>query len=188
MAGEPLPRGYFIKEPPFGRSVNDMRSWIVKKIEQHSIGLVVIDPLAIATRWKDENDPYETGVIMSNLQEIAVKTGAAVVAVHHSTKTGGEWGKEVRGSGGIFGAVMSLLSLKRKAEGLFDLDLINKINGEQKLLATAGSPDPFMAGDGTARRRGEADDSSADPQIRGGGPLPRPDPRRAGHRSEGRQQ
>jgi hypothetical protein len=132
MAGEPLPRGYFIKEPPFGRSVNDMRSWIVKKIEQHSIGLVVIDPLAIATRWKDENDPYETGVIMSNLQEIAVKTGAAVVAVHHSTKTGGEWGKEVRGSGGIFGAVMSLLSLKRKAEGLFDLDLINKINGEHK--------------------------------------------------------
>ena len=133
MAGEPLPRGYFIKEPPFGRSVNDMRPWIVKKIEQHSIGLVVIDPLAIAARWKDENDPYETGVIMSNLQEIAVRTGAAVVAVHHSTKTGGEWGKEVRGSGGIFGAVMSLLSLKRKADGLFDLDLINKISGEQKL-------------------------------------------------------
>jgi AAA domain len=133
MAHEALPRGYFVKEPPFGRSVNDMRSWIVRKIEAHSLGLVVIDPLAIAARWENEADPYETGVIMSNLQEIAVKTGAAVVVVHHSTKSGGEWGKEVRGSGGIFGAVMSLLSVKRKSDGIFDLDVLNKLSGEAKL-------------------------------------------------------
>jgi AAA domain/Winged helix-turn-helix DNA-binding len=133
MAHEPLPRGYFFKEPPFGRSVNDMRPWIVRKIEAHGLGLVVIDPLAIAARWENEADPYETGVIMSNLQEIAVKTGAAVVVVHHSTKSGGEWGKEVRGSGGIFGAVMSLLSVKRKADGIFDLDVLNKLSGEALL-------------------------------------------------------
>src|SRR5207237_747470 len=133
MGGAPLPRDYFIKEPPFGRSLMEMRPWIVRKIEKHKIGLLVVDPLAIAARWREENDPYETGVIMSNLQETAVRTGASIVVVHHSTKSGGEWGKEVRGSGGIFGAVMSLLSIKRRADGIFDLDLINKLTGEQKL-------------------------------------------------------
>ena len=28
---------------------------------------------------------------------------------------------------------MSLLSIKRRADGIFDLDLINKLTGEQKL-------------------------------------------------------
>jgi len=132
MEGRPLPKGYFIREPPFGKSLTEMSPWIVRKIKQLNLGLLVVDPLAIAARWKDETNPYETGVIMSGLQEIAVKCNIAVVVVHHSTKSGGEWGKEVRGSGGIFGAVMSLLSIKRRADGIFDLDLINKLTGDRK--------------------------------------------------------
>lgn len=125
-----LPPEYRTIEPPFGVTLNRFLSWLMSYIKREEIRLVVLDPLAIAARWKDENDNMEVGLTCRNIQEVAAKTGAAILVVHHVRKSGGEYGTEVRGGGAIFAGIQGFLSFRRLGEGQYQLDTLDKMPGE----------------------------------------------------------
>lgn len=127
---EKLTPEYHAMEPPWGFSFNRFLAWLARYIAKKGIALVVIDPLGIAANWRDENDNSEVGRTCRSIQEVAVTTGAAILVVHHTRKSGGEYGLEVRGGGAIFAGIQGFLSFKRCSEGRYQLDALNKMPGE----------------------------------------------------------
>ena len=75
--------------------------------------LVVIDPLFRFIRFKDGNDYAESNNRLEPFVEIARQTGAHLLVTHHATKVKAGAGDEVLGSTGIFGAVDTLISLRK---------------------------------------------------------------------------
>lgn len=63
--------------------------------------LIVIDTLARCMVGADENSAKDIGVVINHLEQIRETTGASVVAVHHS----GRSGSNMRGSSALDGAV-----------------------------------------------------------------------------------
>lgn len=71
--------------------------------------LIVIDTLARCMVGADENSAKDIGVVINHLEQIREATGAAVVAVHHS----GRSGSNMRGSSALDGAVDSAYSVAK---------------------------------------------------------------------------
>lgn len=125
-----LPPEYHAMEVPWGTPFPAFLEWLLAYLPEHEIGLVVIDPLALAARWKDEKDNSETGPTLRSIQEVAQKTGAAILVVHHTRKMGGEEGLEVRGGSAIFAGIQGFLSFRRLGPGEYQLDTKDKMPGE----------------------------------------------------------
>jgi hypothetical protein len=125
-----LPAAYRAMDPPWGTAFPQFLDWLAGYLPRHGIELVVIDPLGIAARWKDERDNAETGPTLRNIQEVAQVTGAAILVVHHTRKQPGEAGLEVRGAGAIFSGIQGFLSFKRRGPGEYQLDTLDKMPGE----------------------------------------------------------
>jgi putative DNA primase/helicase len=125
-----LPAAYHAMQPPWGWDFREFLGWLEQFIQKEDIGLVVIDPLAIAAGWKDENDNSEVGPTLRAIQEVAQRTGAAIPVVHHTRKSPGEGGLEVRGGSAIFAGIQGFMSFRRKGDGFYELDTLNKMPGE----------------------------------------------------------
>jgi hypothetical protein len=86
-------------------------------------GLIVLDPLSDMNE-KDENVREEMLEVRRALARLADETGACVLVVHHSSKSGGRQGKfdlgsdmaNARGSGVLQGAVDLMFELRRDPE------------------------------------------------------------------------
>lgn len=88
---------------------------------RHSIGLVVIDPL-ISIHNVPENDNTEIEIVITEIRSIATKTGAAVLIIHHTKKTGGDSEQHAgdteagRGASSLIGAARMSFTLARMAK------------------------------------------------------------------------
>lgn len=64
--------------------------------------LIIVDTLARAIAYADENSARDVGAMVSNLDRLRQETDAAVLLIHHSGK---DQGRGARGSSALLGAV-----------------------------------------------------------------------------------
>jgi len=83
----------------------DMLEYMVTKIKEKKIGLVIIDPW-VSFNDINENDNVAMNAAVSAARWVADQTGAAVVLTHHIRKSNGEDATidSVRGAGSLIGA------------------------------------------------------------------------------------
>jgi hypothetical protein len=126
---EEPPENYFVYPPPYTTSIWDLMPDLKALIDELELGLVIIDPIARAAKWKDENDASETARIFEALQELADATGCAFVPVHHANKSEGQFGDVLRGSTAIPAGVIGFSILRRTKERReFEFETIHKLS------------------------------------------------------------
>jgi hypothetical protein len=99
-------------------------------IQDHAIGLLVVDSLSRFWTVTDENNATEVTHALTPLLNLARATGVCVLLVHHNRKSVGRHGDDIRGSGAIFAAVDLALTLHR-----------NEISNQRILRAFSRYPD-----------------------------------------------
>ena len=104
----PLPKGFYpyLEAPQFfrgGRGVDDICEALGER--DLSPRLIVIDTLPRCMVGADENSAQDVGIVVNRLDKLRERTGAALLIVHHTTKSG-EW---ERGSGALRGAADTMI-------------------------------------------------------------------------------
>lgn len=133
MAPDPIPENLLIMEPPYGHSLNEILAWLPHAQKKFGLDAVILDPIAIAAEWKDENDNALIALTFKHLQQVAAQTQLALLSCHHVTKKPGEWGTNIRGGSSIKANVMGWHVLEREKER-FRLHGINKLTGTWHVL------------------------------------------------------
>ncbi len=87
--------------------------WLAAATREYRPVLIVIDTLQRLLRVPDLNDYAQVTIALEPLTALARQSGAAVLFVHHSRKALGEGGDAVLGSTGLFGAVDTLIEMRR---------------------------------------------------------------------------
>lgn len=105
--------GLFIHCAPL-KSIDVELEAIREFIKANQIDLVIVDTLARFWTVKDESNASEVSAATQPLLEMARDTGAVVLLIHHSRKSEGEDGTEIRGSGDILAVVDIGLILKKR--------------------------------------------------------------------------
>jgi len=82
-------------------------------IQAHDIRLVVVDTLAAFWSVQNENDASEMTKAVKPLLQLARKSDACILLIHHARKSEGSHGDEIRGSGALFGLVDVAIVMKR---------------------------------------------------------------------------
>jgi hypothetical protein len=102
---------YFITEPVHFGDASEVDALLValQRLPSPPV-LVVIDTLARCMLGADENSARDVGDFVSGCDRIRRSTGAAVLIVHHTTKTG----NAERGSGALRGAADTLVMMTRE--------------------------------------------------------------------------
>jgi len=88
--------------------------------------LIIFDTLARCAVGMDENSAKDMGQIIDGLEEIRAAFGSTSILVHHSTKANP---KTERGSGAIYGAVDTVLSLSADGKDYIKLECQKQKNG-----------------------------------------------------------
>jgi hypothetical protein len=117
--------------------------WVERHLQEaidDTVGhpLVIIDTLAVWSGIDDENDASETTKAVIRWTELASRTGAAVILVHHSRKGGGQHGESIRGSTAILATVAMSMELSHISTETDDrrLDIRGRLTfGERLRLA-----------------------------------------------------
>ena len=99
-------------------------------VKEKGIALVVIDTLASFWKLKDENDAAAMTQAVKPLLYLARESGACVLMIHHSRKSEGAYGDEIRGSSALFGLV-DVAVMMRNAE----------VETQRKLVARSRYPE-----------------------------------------------
>lgn len=110
-----VPDGVFVSAGKAWGEVERLR--LAEYIKALSLQLVVIDPLILWKPGTRENVAEEVGVLMYSLRQVVQETGCTVVVVHHSRKSGGDYGEGMRGSNAILGACDVAIELQKKEPG-----------------------------------------------------------------------
>jgi RecA-family ATPase len=88
---------------------------------RHSIGLIIIDPF-ISVHDVPENDNTDIESVITEIRSIAKQTGAAVLLIHHTKKTGGDSEQHAgdteagRGASSLIGAARISFTLARMSK------------------------------------------------------------------------
>ncbi|HJR09008.1 MAG TPA: AAA family ATPase [Pyrinomonadaceae bacterium] len=85
-------------------------------IREHQPALVIIDPLSRFVRVTDFNSYGEVTRGLEPLIDLARSSGCHILAVHHNGKGEREGGDALLGSTGFFGAVDTLLTMRRRGQ------------------------------------------------------------------------
>lgn len=97
-----------------GRTPDDALEALKVAIEEHAPALVIIDPLSRFVRVSDFNSYAEVTRGLEPLIDLARTSGCHIHALHHNGKGERDGGDSLLGSTGFFGAVDSLLTMKRR--------------------------------------------------------------------------
>ena len=105
-----------VPEPLPGVTPESFVDWVERQLTEaieDSEGkvLVIIDTLAVWSGIDDENDSMETTKAVIRWTNLASRTGAAIILVHHSRKGGGQYGESIRGSTAILATVAMSMEL-----------------------------------------------------------------------------
>jgi hypothetical protein len=84
-------------------------------IVEHGAKLVIVDTLLKAAPTIDENSYGETTSVLSPLDGVADRTGAAIVLLHHDRKGGQGEQERVLGSAGLVSSVRSVVGVEKHA-------------------------------------------------------------------------
>jgi hypothetical protein len=90
---------------------------IARCVTEHEIGLVIIDSLSRFWTVEDENDAAQVTTAMGELLAFARSANVAVIVIHHTRKSGGSDGSDIRGSGAIAASVDVAVSFQRYGDG-----------------------------------------------------------------------
>ncbi len=118
-----------MEEPIFihvGSAPQDALEELQGAIATHLPVLAIIDPLFKLVRFRDGNDYTEVSRAMEPLIELARSTGCHLLCVHHQGKGERSGGDAVLGSTALFGAVDTLLVMKRNTDGQRTLETIQR--------------------------------------------------------------
>lgn len=122
----------------FGLNGSDSSEDLIKleeKIQETKAKFVVIDALADVMQGADENSVKDVQPIFMGLRQVADKTGAAIVVIHHSNRNGG-----YRGSSAIVGALDLHLKVKSEKESPnIDFTVEKNRDGEPMNFAAVAS-------------------------------------------------
>jgi hypothetical protein len=99
-----------------GRTPADALEALEAAIEEHQPVLVIIDPLSRFVRVTDFNSYGEVTRGLEPLIDLARSSGCHILAVHHNGKGERDAGDALLGSTGFFGAVDTLLTMKRRGQ------------------------------------------------------------------------
>jgi len=109
-------------------------------IVDRGAGFVVIDALADIMPGADENAVKDTQPVFRRLRDIAERTGAALVCIHHANKNGG-----YRGSSAISGAVDLLLFNKSEPESpAITFETVKARDTEPQTFSALAHYDPLI--------------------------------------------
>lgn len=120
-----------------GTLLNTPENWraIYQFIQDNGVGLVLVDTLSKWWSIEDENDNAAIIRAATPLLDLARATGACVVAIHHTTKAGGEGGREIRGGGALLGIVdQALVMSKGQGQGERHLKVLGRYADSPKEL------------------------------------------------------
>lgn len=89
-------------------------------------GLIIVDTLNRAAPGADENGSVAMGAIVANAEALQLKTGATVLAIHHSGK---EASRGLRGHSSLHAALDSVIEITRSGDRLH-WNLVKSKDGE----------------------------------------------------------
>jgi hypothetical protein len=91
---------------------DEVCQWI--EAQDTKFGLIVVDTIARAMAGRSENDPQDMGLLVSNLDMLRERTGAAVIGIHHTPleARNGKSPPRPRGSTALPGAADTLLAVE----------------------------------------------------------------------------
>ena len=87
-------------------------------IRQNQIGMVLVDTLSMLWSVLDENDNAKVVQQVKPLLNIARNTQAAVGLIHHTSKSGGELGRSIRGASSLLAIVDQAMILEMRQGGM----------------------------------------------------------------------
>ncbi|HUZ48783.1 MAG TPA: AAA family ATPase [Candidatus Dormibacteraeota bacterium] len=95
------------------RTPDDAGAWLQRVVEQYAPALIVVDTFQRFAKLRDLNDYALVTNAFGALCDLARSCGAHLAASHHGKKAGGDDGDAVLGSTALFGAVDTLVELRR---------------------------------------------------------------------------
>lgn len=139
------------EEPVFvhvGSAPDDALDRLREAIALHRPVLAIIDPLLKLIRLKDGNDYAEVSRALEPLIDLARESGCHLLCVHHLGKGERSSGDDVLGSTALFGAVDTLVKMRRGERGRIvesvqrygdDLpEMVVVLDAETGIVAAAG--------------------------------------------------
>ncbi|MCA1578343.1 MAG: AAA family ATPase [Acidobacteria bacterium] len=102
-----------------GRAPTNALQALSTAITQSQPALVIIDPLSRFLRVADFNSYGEVTKVLEPLIDLARESGCHILAVHHNGKGERDGGDSLLGSTAFFGAVDTLLIMRRKENNRF---------------------------------------------------------------------
>jgi hypothetical protein len=153
---------FLVLDEPLQIAAPTERAAFIAHVSEMKPALIIFDTLRRCSVGLDENSAADMGVFTDALGEIAAKTGACVLAIHHNNKTG-----EYSGSTALAGNVDTRLTCKRHTDGLVtltiekqkDFEKHSPISFENRVVAirdTKGEANSLVF-DRVAYRRDDAD-------------------------------
>ncbi len=109
-----------------GSAPKDALAELTAAIEQHGAVLAIIDPLFKLVRFRDGNDYTEVSGALEPLIALARNSGCHLLCVHHLGKGERDGGDAVLGSTALFGAVDTLLKMKRSGSAARTIEAIQR--------------------------------------------------------------
>lgn len=96
---------------------DDGMAWLCNAATKYAPVLIIVDTWHRFTRVRDINDYAAVNLAMEPLTTLARQSGAHLLFTHHANKgLGGDAGDAVLGSTALYGAVDTLVSMKRTGE------------------------------------------------------------------------
>jgi hypothetical protein len=127
----------------------DALEWLRESATLYQPALIVVDTFQRFARLRDINDYALTTNALDTLMHVARESGAHLLMTHHGKKSGGEDGDAVLGSTGLFGAVDTLIEMRRRGArrtlrsfqryGTDIEETIIELDGDTYLLSETGS-------------------------------------------------
>jgi len=99
---------------PMPIQASDMAGWdvLIAAIVRMGLDLVILDTQARVTVGLEENSAKEMGLFVEQVERLRRASNATVMVVHHTGKTGAS----ARGSGALYGAAQTELTVTRVAD------------------------------------------------------------------------
>ncbi len=108
-------------------TLNNIKNFIV----QNHVVLVIVDTLSLFWTVSDENNNAVVVQEMKPILELTRNTGCSICLVHHTSKAGGDRGRDIRGASSLLGIVDQSLVLEERQGG----------KSNQRVLKTLGRYD-----------------------------------------------
>jgi hypothetical protein len=124
--------------------------WLRAEVVKRKPVLIVVDTFQRFARLRDINDYAGVTNALYPLTHLARESGAHLMLTHHAKKSDGKDGDAVLGSTGIFGAVDTLLEMRR-SDGVRSLSSIQRYGEDLESTIVALDPDTYrVAAQGSA--------------------------------------